>query len=164
MLARSDSARNASVGRVWSASMCVGAAPGEVLDALTDPDAIARWSPVPFELEHLDGRRLRSGSEARITGSAAGVKCAFEVEILRADDEALELRARGPVDMEVAYRLADCAEGTTVQATIALRQRSGITAQVLRAAAAALLNQGALDRALAQLERGLAGAPARLAA
>lgn len=156
MLSRSASSPKASLGRVWSASAHMGAAPSEVLDALTDPALIARWSPVDFELEHLDGRRLCSGSHARITGTAAGVKSAFEVEVLRADDQGLELRARGPVDMTVAYRLADCAEGTSVQATIALQQRRGMTAQLLRAAAAALLNQGALDRALAQLAGGVA--------
>lgn len=145
-----------SPSRVWSASTFVGAAPSAVLDALTDPRLIERWSPVDFELEHLDGRRLRSGTHARITGMAAGVKSSFDVEVLRADDRGLELRARGPVDMTVAYRLADCAEGTSVQATIGLQQQRGMTAQLLRAATAALLNQGALDSALDQLARGLA--------
>jgi uncharacterized protein YndB with AHSA1/START domain len=166
MLNGSASSPNASVGRVWSSSALIDAAPSEVLDALTDPALIARWSPVGFELEHLDGRRLRSGSHARITGTAAGVKSSFEVEVLQADDDGLELRARGPVDMTVAYRLADCAEGTSVQATIALQQRRGMTAQLLRAATAALLNQGALDQALAQLAGGVAasGVGASLAA
>ncbi len=43
-----------------------------------------------------------------------------------------------------------------MQATIGLQQRRSMTAALLRAATAALLNQRALDSALDQLARGLA--------
>lgn len=140
-----------SPGRVWSAGALLDAPPTEVLAALTDPAFIARWSPVDFELERLDGRRLRAGTRARISGSVAGLRAAFDVDVLRADAAGLELRARGPLDLDVAYRLADSAEGTAVLASIALPRRGGLTAQLLRAAATALLDDGALDRALGGL-------------
>jgi uncharacterized protein YndB with AHSA1/START domain len=149
-----------AAGSSWTATTLVGAARAEVLEALTDPSLIAEWAPVAFELEHLDGRRLRSGTQARIRGQVAGIRSCFEVDVIRADDECLELRARGPVDMEVAYRLADHAHGTAVEASIELRRRRGVAAQLVRAAAAALLNEGALNRALAQLAGGLGACPA----
>jgi uncharacterized protein YndB with AHSA1/START domain len=150
----------AAAGSAWTATTLVGAARAEVLDALTDPSLIAEWAPVAFELEHLDGRRLRSGSQARISGQVAGIKGSFQVDVIRADEECLELRARGPVDMEVAYRLADHAGGTAVEASIALPRRRGVAAQLVRAATAAMLNEGALNRALAQLAGGLGACPA----
>lgn len=149
--AASSTPAKASVGRVWSASTLVDAAPSDVLEALTDPALIARWSPVDFDLERLDRGRLRAGTSARITGGIAGLRAGFDVEVLRADENGLELRASGPVDMEVAYRIADSAEGTTVRASIELRRRGGVSAQLLRAATTALLNEGALDSALGRL-------------
>jgi hypothetical protein len=91
----------------------------------------------------------------------AGIKGSFEVDVLRADEERLELRACGPVDMAVAYRLADDAGGTAVEASISLERRRGVAAQVVRSATAALLDAGALNRALADMACGLGNAPGR---
>jgi len=33
----------------------VPASPAEVLALLTEPEAIARWAPIPFEVVQLDG-------------------------------------------------------------------------------------------------------------
>lgn len=136
---------------VWTASTFVAAEPSEVLAALTDPERIARWAPVAFDIEQVDGERLRPGSHARVNGTLAGLGAGFEVEVSRADEQGLELLARGPVVLDVAYRFFGCGEGVVVQARVALRRRRGLTAQLLRVATAALLNSGALGGALGRL-------------
>ena len=46
--------------------------PDEILALLTEPDAIALWTPAPFELIDLDTDRLVAGSRARVRGRLAG--------------------------------------------------------------------------------------------
>ena len=133
----------------------VSAEPPEVLAALTDPEFIALWAPVDFEVEGLGGRRLRGGTRAIVNGSLAGVAVEFELEVLRADEEGLELHARGPVDFEVAYRFVPERPGVTIDAEIKLGHEPGLNARVLRAATGALLSGGALHRALGRLAREL---------
>lgn len=141
---------------VWTASTFVAAAPPLVLDALTDPDLIARWAPVGFDVEQLDGERLRAGDSARIAGAFAGIGAAFEVDVLRADEQRFELRARGPLVFDVAYSLRDGGDGVFVDARVELRARPGVSAQLLAAATRALLNAGALAGALTRLRAALA--------
>ena len=50
----------------------VEARPEAVLDVLTDPEACARWAPIPFDVEDLRTPRLRCGSRARVSGRLAG--------------------------------------------------------------------------------------------
>ncbi len=140
---------------VWTARRFIAAEPSEVLAALTDPEFITLWAPVDFELEGLRGRRLRSGSHVTISGSLAGVTAEFEIDVLRADEEGLDLRARGPVHFEVTYRFVPERQGTIIAARIKLDCEPGLNARVLRAATGALLSGGALDRALGQLAREL---------
>lgn len=137
---------------VWTARAGICACPDEVLDALTDPELIAEWAPVSFAVEGLAGDRLRAGTRARVTGSLAGIGTAFEVDVHRADSTGLELEARGPVALDVSYRLRDHDDGVLVEVAVTLRRRSGLTAQLLRAPVAALLNAGALQSALRRLE------------
>ena len=47
--------------KTWTATTSVDAAPEAVLDVLTDPDAIARWAPLPFDVDDLDTPRLMAG-------------------------------------------------------------------------------------------------------
>jgi len=49
--------------RTWTATTTTAARPEAVLGVLTDPEAAARWAPLPFDVEDLDGRRLASGSQ-----------------------------------------------------------------------------------------------------
>src|SRR5690348_8408150 len=91
--------------RTWSAAVVVRARPECVLDALTDPDACARWSGVAFVVDDLPGSALRSGSRARVSGRIAGCRVGFDVEIHRADVEQLALRATGPVNLDAEYLL-----------------------------------------------------------
>ncbi len=141
---------------VWTARTHLCAQAHDVLSALTDPTAIAQWAPVSFEVDGLAGSRLRAGSRERVTGSLAGLRTAFEVEVHRADTDGLELVARDPVALEVSYRFRQQRTGLLVEAAVRVRRQRGLGAQVLRAAVAALLNAGALACALRRLEASLA--------
>ena len=92
--------------RTWTATTTVAARPEAVLDVLTDPDAVARWAPVPFDVDELGSPRLRRGSRARVSGRLAGRRVGFDVEVHEADAEALSLSAHGPVAFDVRYDLA----------------------------------------------------------
>lgn len=129
--------------------------PREILASLTEPEEITLWAPVHFEVDGLRGRRLRGGCHALVNGSLAGVRAQFEIDVLRADEERLELQARGPVDFDVAYRFVPEREGVVVEAEVTLGREQGLNARVLRAATGALLSGGALDRALGRIAREL---------
>ena len=140
---------------VWTASATLRSDPDEVLRALTSPASIAQWAPVSFDVDGLAGSRLRAGSRERVSGSIAGITATFEVEVRRADTERLELVARGPVALDVAYSFSELGDGVIVSARVGVRRERGLTAQVLRAAVGALLNAGALASALRRLESSL---------
>ncbi|MGN6168324.1 MAG: SRPBCC family protein [Solirubrobacteraceae bacterium] len=140
---------------VWTASADFASDPDEVLRALTDPAAIAQWAPVSFEVDGLAGTRLRAGSRERVSGSLAGIRTTFEVEVSNADRECLELVARGPVSLDVAYCFEEHDAGVRVDAQVGIRRQRGLTAQVLRAAVGALMNAGALGSALRRLDASL---------
>ncbi|MGZ6565117.1 MAG: hypothetical protein ACXVH3_35765 [Solirubrobacteraceae bacterium] len=57
---------------------------------MTEPQAIHRWAPIPFEVVQLDGERLRTGSRARVAGSLAGCSVEFDVDVLHASEERLD--------------------------------------------------------------------------
>jgi hypothetical protein len=136
---------------VWSARTVICADVDEILQALTDPVAIARWAPVSFEVDGLAGARLRAGSRERVRGSIAGIRAAFDIEVQAADTERLELVADGPVALDVAYSFRDHDGGVLVEAAVAVRRRRGLAAQLLQAAVSALLNAGVLAAALHRL-------------
>jgi hypothetical protein len=142
---------------VWSARAVVRAEPSDVLAALTDPELIAAWAPVGFELEDPDAPPLRAGSHERVCGSLAGVKAFFDVDVSRAEVGRLELVATGPLAMDVAYRFRKQGGRVVVDASVGLHRRSGLTGRILRGAVVALLNAGALDRALQRLTDSLCG-------
>jgi hypothetical protein len=142
---------------VWSARADFDAEAADVLQALTDPDTIAEWAPVSFEIDGGSGRALRAGSCERISGSIAGLRVAFDVEVARADLSRLELVARGPLSMDVAYAFLEREDHVTVEAHVAVHRGGGLTGHVLARAVSALLNAGALQRALGRLEGSLCG-------
>jgi hypothetical protein len=147
----------------WTATTTTGAAPEQVLDVLTDPSAIHSWSPVPFELEELDGRRLVAGSRARVAGSLGGVRVGFDVHVRTAEDGLLELSAEGPIGMDVAYRLQERDGGSAVEASVSLHKAGGITGRIIAKATGALLSAGALEKAAQRIARAAeASAPAAL--
>src|ERR671938_829154 len=100
----------------WQTRTTVMGEPDAVLDVLTDPDAARRWSPIGFELEQIEGDRLRSGTNAVLSGKLAGRSVSFDVEVIKASDGQLELRAVGPVEMDVAYDATPAGEATEVRA------------------------------------------------
>lgn len=146
---------------VWTASAWLDDEPYGVLRALTDPAAIARWAPVTFEVDGLAGGPLAAGSRERVSGSIAGIGATFDVEVMRADTNGLELVADGPISLDVNYRFIEHGDGVAVHARVGIRRRRGLSAQFLQAAVAALLNAGALARALRKLEDSLAASAPR---
>ena len=139
--------------RTWRAQTTVPAPPEEVLDVLTHPAALARWSPVGFEIEELDGSHLRSGTRARVAGCLAGQRVEFDVNVMQADPERLLLHARGPVGMDVEYTIAPAPQGSAVEAAITVRGERGVTKALIARALHLLLAVGGLEVALARLAR-----------
>jgi hypothetical protein len=137
---------------VWTAQAAFRARAGDLLEALTDPELISRWAPVDFDADGLAGGRLLTGCRARVSGTIAGVQATFDVDVARADTERLELAAHGPVSFDVAYAFRNDDDVVAVDACVSLHRQRGLSAQVLRAVAAAMLSAGALGSALARLE------------
>jgi len=140
--------------RTWTTQTTVMGLPDEVLALLTEPDAIARWAPVPFELIDLDSDRLVTGSRARVRGNLAGRTLEFDVEVLAADDERLALVATGPVSIDVEYALRPAAGGSELRASVSVRG-SGLIGRILAQATDAVLAAGALDLAVSRIGRQL---------
>jgi Polyketide cyclase / dehydrase and lipid transport len=140
--------------RTWTATTTTAARPEDVLNVLTDPDAAARWAPVPFDVDELDGRRLESGSRARVSGRLAGRRVGFDVEVHEASGRGLSLAAHGPVGLDVAYELAAVdGGGSEVRASVSVRSSGGLAGRLLAQATSALLTAGALETAVSRIAR-----------
>jgi hypothetical protein len=137
----------------WQTRTVVNGAPEQVLEVLTDPSAAQRWSPIGFELEQIEGDRLRSGTRAVLSGKLAGRGVSFDVEVIKAADGQLELRAIGPVEMDVAYDAIAAGQGTEVFASVAVRNAGGFFGRMLASATDALLAGGALNVAVQAVAR-----------
>lgn len=140
--------------RTWTTQTTVTGLPDEVLAMLTEPDAIERWTPVPFELIDLNTGRLVAGSRARVRGRLAGRTLEFDVEVLAANDERLALVATGPISIDVEYALRPAAGGSELRASVSI-QGKGLLGRVLAHATDALLAAGALDLAVSRIGRQL---------
>jgi hypothetical protein len=137
----------------WTATTTTTATPDQILEVLTHPEEIRRWSPVDFELDELDSRRLAAGTRARVTGKLAGVRVGFDVEVHSADEELLELSADGPIGIDVRYELQPAKAGSEVHASVSLRRGGGLTGRLVANATAALLSTGVLDGAAGRIVR-----------
>jgi hypothetical protein len=137
----------------WTATTATKATPEQVLEVLTHPEEIRRWSPIDFDVDELDSRRLAAGTRARVTGRLAGVSVGFDVEVHSADDGLLALSADGPVGIDVRYELAPAEAGSEVLASVSLRRGGGITGRLVANATAALLSAGVLDGAAGRIVR-----------
>jgi hypothetical protein len=146
--------------KTWTATTTIDAGPDAVLDVLTDPDAIGRWAPLPFDVEDLDTPRLITGSRARVTGRLAGRCVDFDVEVYEAEPGRLTLVATGPIELDVAYDLAPAGAGSEVRASVCVRRGKGLTGRLLAEATNALLSAGALTHAVSRLAREAAVCPA----
>lgn len=142
--------------RTWTATTTVEAPPDAVLDMLTDPDAIASWAPVDFEVSELGTDRLSAGCRPRVAGRLGGLTVGFEVEVLEAGEDRLALRAAGPVAFDVRYDLEPADGGSEVRASIGVRPGRGFRGRVLAEATNALLSAGALQHSLDRIGRSVA--------
>jgi hypothetical protein len=140
--------------RTWTTETTVAGLPDEVLALLTEPDAIARWAPVPFELLDMDKDRLAAGTRARVLGRLAGRTLEFDVTVLAADEERLALVAEGPISIDVEYSFREVAQGSELRASVSVRG-SGLIGRVLAQATDALLAAGALRTAVNRIGREL---------
>jgi hypothetical protein len=146
--------------RTWTADAITTGHPTQVLDVLTDPEAISRWAPVPFEVEGLDSDRLEPGTRARVVGKLAGFGVAFDVEVNEADERGLSLFADGPIGIDVDYAVQPHAKGSAVRAAVSVRPGSGLRGRLLAQATEALLAGGALTQAVGRIVRDVnSGAP-----
>jgi len=136
--------------RTWRSNLTVPGTPADVIALLPEPDAIARWAPVPFEVSALDASRLESGSRARVAGRLAGHSVEFDVEVIKASEERLELVASGPIDLGVTYLLRPASGGSEIDASVSVRG-GGLMGRLLARAAEALLAAGALRLSLDRL-------------
>jgi carbon monoxide dehydrogenase subunit G len=135
----------------WTATTTTKATPDQVLQVLTHPEEIRRWSPIDFDVDELDATRLSAGTRARVTGKVAGVRVGFDVEVHAADDRVLELSADGPVSLDVRYELAPADAGSELFASVSLRRGGGLTGRLVANATAALLSAGVLDGAAGRI-------------
>src|SRR6478735_4624305 len=133
-----------SAMREWTATTTIEARPEAILEVLTDPEACARWAPIPFDVEDLRTPRLRCGSRARVSGRLAGKRVGFDVEVHEAIDGRLRLSADGPVGFDVRYDLEPAPSGSEVRASVCVRPSRGLTGRLLAEATNALLAAGAL--------------------
>lgn len=140
--------------KTWTAHAWLTAHPEDVLAMLTEPGAIARWSPIPFELVDLDSERLESGSRARVRGALAGRQLEFDVDVLEVSEDCLALVAIGPIDIEVEYWVTALDCGTELNATVSISGQ-GLLGKLCARAAEALLATGALKHAVSQIGRQL---------
>lgn len=136
----------------WTASTRVAGRPDEVLDLLTEPDAIARWSPIDFEVLDFAGLRLGAGDRVHVRGNLIGRPLEFEVVVREADAGRLALSASGPVRLDVEYLATGCAEGSEVSASVAVSGQ-GFWGRALAQATDTLLAAGALRAALDRIAR-----------
>jgi hypothetical protein len=144
----------------WTATTTANATPDQLLEVLTHPDEIRRWSPVDFDLDDLDGVRLTAGTRTRVTGRLAGVKVGFDVEVRIAGEDRLELTADGPIGLDVRYDLVPAEDGAELSASVSLRRGGGITGRLVANATAALLSGGALDVTAGRIARAAETTPA----
>jgi hypothetical protein len=143
----------------WTATARANTTPCQVLEVLTHPAKIRRWSPIDFDVEELEGRRLAAGTRGRVTGRVAGVRVGFDVEVHHADEARLELSADGPIGFDVRYDLRRDDDGAEFDAWVSMRPNRGITGKLVANAASALLSAGALEGAAQRIAEAAELAP-----
>jgi hypothetical protein len=146
--------RESAAMATWTAQTRVAGLPHEVLALLTEPDAIARWAPIAFEVVDFDERRLLAGDHVRVRGSLAGRALEFEVDVTEAEDGRLVLTATGPIHFDVEYLAVAHEGGTDVHASVAVSGR-GLMGRLMAQAADAVLAAGALSVAVERIAREL---------
>jgi hypothetical protein len=139
---------------IWTAQTRVAGLPDDVLALLTEPEAIARWAPISFDVVDFDGDRLRAGDRVRVRGALVGRSLEFDVDVAEADGGCLTLTASGPITLDVEYIAVANEDGSDVRATVAVSGR-GLIGRVLAQATDALLAAGALSTAVGRIAQEL---------
>jgi hypothetical protein len=139
----------------WVTQRRMAGLPEDVLELLTRPEAIARWTPIPFELVDFDGERLAAGDKVRVCGVLAGRSLEFEVDVADAGDGRLALVATGPIHIDGEYVARAAALGSEVSARVAVSGQ-GLRGRVLAKVTDALLAAGVLNSAVGRIARELA--------
>ncbi len=130
----------------WKSSRSFHGDPQRVLELLTDPDAARTWSPIDFTLEDLDGDRLQTGDIAHVAGNLAGRRMSFDIEVFKASDGRLVLRASGPVKIDVDYGVQERDDGSgEITAWIKVSSSGGLIGRLAASATDAVLAAGALE-------------------
>jgi hypothetical protein len=125
--------------------------------ALTDPNEIASWSPVPFEVHSLKGgrRRLETGTHAKVAGRLAGKELEFQIEVHQVANGRLHLTASGTfVELGVDYCVEALDEYSHVSAAVEVTGK-GVLGRFVAKAVEGLLASGALDTALGRIAQGV---------
>jgi hypothetical protein len=148
----------------WTSTAQASATPEQLLEVLTHPEQIRRWSPVEFSVGDLESRRLAAGTRTKVTGRLAGVPVSFDVEVHAADTARLEISAEGPIGLEVRYDLATADGGAEMTASVRVRSGGGLTGRLVANAASTLLSAGVLDGATGRIARVAEGQPYAAAA
>jgi hypothetical protein len=144
--------RESAAMATWTAQTRVAGLPDDVLALLTEPEAIARWAPISFDVVDFDGDRLRAGDRVRVRGALAGRCLEFDVNVAEADSGCLTLSASGPITLDVEYIAVANEDGSDVRATVAVSGR-GLIGRVLAQATDAMLAAGALSTAVGRIAR-----------
>lgn len=130
----------------WTSRTTFTGDPERVLELLTDPEEAQGWSPIEFIHEDAEARRLHTGDVTHIAGQLAGRRMSFDVEIFKASDGRLRLRATGPVEIEVEYGVVARDDGSgELTAWIAVSSSGGLIGRLVASATDAVLAAGALD-------------------
>ena len=130
----------------WTSRTTFTGDPVRVLELLTNPDEARTWSPIEFTLDDPDRHRLQTGDVMHIAGQLAGRRMSFDIEVFKASDGQLRLRARGPVEIEVEYGVVSRDDGSgELTAWIAVSSAGGLIGRLVASATDALLAAGALD-------------------
>jgi hypothetical protein len=138
----------------WTAHTRVAGPPDEVLSVLTEPGAIARWSPVDFQLLDFAGERLSPGDRVHVRGRLVGRPLEFAVVVHEADAGRLALSATGPIRLDVEYLATAGEDGSEVHASVAVSGQ-GLWGRVLAQATETLLAAGALRTAIERIAQEL---------
>jgi Polyketide cyclase / dehydrase and lipid transport len=148
---------------IWRSRTTVRATPEHVMDTLTDPDACARWSPIPFSLDDSDSARLRPGTTTQVSGRLLGAHVRFSLHTLAADAGRVHLHARGPIDILVDYTLKPDRAGCALDALVSIHPPRSRFGRLVARATGLLLATGTLDHAMDRIahEAELAGGLAR---
>jgi carbon monoxide dehydrogenase subunit G len=146
--------------RTWTTEAWLDMMPEEVLAKLTDPEAIARWSPIGYELLELDGDRLQAGSRAKVRGALAGRPVVFTVDVHDARDGRLALEASGPVSIGAEYLLHPVGGGSRLRASVSVSGH-GVFGVPLARAVEGLLAAGLLRVGVRRLAQELTAGAGR---